>query len=82
LPGAILKLQNGISKETLLKLNGIIEDSMYFADENMLYFKLDQKAVTIMEKVIYLTEILDEPGVKVSMERIKVFFDKLEKSPE
>ena len=80
MPGAILKLQNGITKETLLKLNKLIEGSMYFDEDNLLFFKLDDKIVSIREKDIYLVDILDEPGVKKTLEKIRGFFEMADKS--
>ena len=75
MPGAILKLQKGISKETLLKLNISIEGSVYFEEDNLLFFKLEDKIVTIAEKEISLADILDEPGVKESMGKIRELFE-------
>ena len=75
MPGAILKLNNGISKETLLKLNKLIEGSVYFDEDNLLFFKLEDKIVTIAEKEISLVDVLDEPGVKKNLETIRGFLE-------
>jgi len=82
MPGAILKLQNAISKETLLKLSKLIEGSMYFDEDNLLFFKLEDKIVSIRERDIYLVDILDEPGVKKTLGKIRELFEIAERSSE
>ena len=63
-----------------MKLNKVIRGSTFFSDDNLLFFKLENRFVTISEKEISLAGIFDESEVKRVMELIKKFFDAAERT--
>ena len=78
--GAILKLRNGISNDSLLKLHELIKDSLYFDEDRLLFFKLDGRIATISEKEISLADTLEESEVRRVMEKIGELYRTAERS--
>lgn len=61
-------------------MNKLIEGSIYFDEDNLLFFKLADRFVTISEKEISLGDILEESEVKRVMGKIRELFETAERS--